>query len=174
MGHQIRKYMAQLDGNEPLSGTIEVDETYVGGKKSGGKRGRGAPNKTVVFGMLEKDGDVMTHVVPNVKRNTLYPIIQANVEKGATIHSDELRSYATLSKIGYEHEIANHGRDEYVRDNVHVNGLEGFWSRLKLSIRGTHIHASAKHLSSYAGEFEYRYNRRKTPQAMLPELLAGF
>ncbi len=174
MGHKLREYMAKLDGNTPLSGTVETDETYVGGKTTGGKRGRGAANKAIVFGMLEKDGDVKTHVVTDVKRKTLYPLIEADIAKGSIIHSDELRTYATLGSKGYQHETVNHGRGEFCRDGVHVNGLEGFWSRLKLSIRGTHIHVSAKYLASYAGEFEYRYNHRQLPQAMLPELLAGF
>lgn len=174
MGHQIRKYMATVDGNDPLSGTVEVDETMVGGKRSGGKRGRGAEGKAVVFGMVEKAGSVKTHVVPDVKRKTLYPLIESGIEKGSTIHSDELRTYATLGNNGYQHETVNHGRKEYVRDNVHVNSMEGFWSRLQSSIRGTHIHVSAKYLSSYAAEFSYRYNCRKNPELMLPELLAGF
>lgn len=161
MGHQIRQYMAKVDGNTPLSGTVEVDETYVGGKPKGGKRGRGAPNKAVVFGMLEKEGDVKTHVVPDVRRKRLYPLIEADVTKDFTIHSDELHTYATLEALGYAHETVNHGRGEFVRDGVHVNGLEGFWSRLKLSIRAMHIHVSAKHLASYAGEFSYRYNLPK-------------
>lgn len=174
MGHQIRNHMAKVDGQDPLSGTVEVDETLVGGVHKGGKRGRGAEGKTVIFGMMEKDGDVMTHVVPNVRRKTLYPLIEAGVEKGSTIHSDELKTYATLSKEGYGHETVNHGAGEYVRDNVHVNGLEGYWSQLKRSIRSTHTFVSPKHLSSYAGEFEYRYNSRKAPEKMLPELLSQF
>jgi transposase-like protein len=144
MGHEIRKYLGKVDGNTPLSGIVEVDETYVGGKTTGGKRGRGAPNKAVVFGMLQKDGDVMTKVVPDVKRHTLYPMIETNIEKGSTIHSDELRSYSTLPQVGYRHETVNHGRGEYVRNGVHVNGLEGYWARLKLSIRGTHVHVSSQ------------------------------
>jgi transposase len=174
MGHQIRKYMAKVDGETPLSGTVEVDETYIGGKTTGGKRGRGAPNKTVVFGMLQKDGDVMTKVVPNVKRVTLEPIIEANVAKGSTIHTDELRSYSRLGNNGYNHETVNHGCGEYVKGNTHVNGMEGYWSRLKLSIRGTHVHVSQKYLENYAKEFEYRFNSRKCHQMMLPEMLAGF
>ena len=73
MAHEIRKYMAEVDGETPLGGDIEADETYVGGRTTGGKRGRGAPNKTVVFGMLERDGDVMANVVPNVRKKTLQP-----------------------------------------------------------------------------------------------------
>ena len=137
MGHEIRKFMADTDGERPLNGTVEVDETYVGGKRSGGKRGRGAPGKTVVFGMLERDGDVMAKVVPNVRKKTLHPIIKENVEKGSTVNSDELASYNGLDKAGFEHETVNHGAGEYVDGDCHVNGIEGFWARLKLSIRGT-------------------------------------
>ena len=93
MAHEIRKYMARVDGEWPLKGDIEADETYVGGRTTGGKRGRGAPNKTVVFGMLERDGDVMANVVPNVRMKTLQPIIGENVVAGSTVHTDELKSY---------------------------------------------------------------------------------
>ena len=173
MAHEIRKYMAAVDGETPLGGTVEADETYVGGKRSGGKRGRGAPNKTVVFGMLERDGDVMTKVVPNVRKRTLQPIIAENVEPDSTVHTDELKSYSGLSKAGYEHETVNHSAGEYVRDDCHVNGLEGFWARLKLSIRGTHVHVSGTHLQKYVKEFEYRYNRRKRPDAIFGDLVAN-
>jgi len=173
IGHEIRKYMAQIDGDPPLSGTVEADETYVGGKRKG-KRGRGAAGKTVIFGMLERAGRIMTHVVPNVRRKTLYPLIEKHIEKGALIHSDELPSYATLKYTGYGHETVNHGYGEYVRDNTHVNSLEGFWSIIKRSIRGTHIHVSSQHLSKYLGEFEFRYNLRKAPELMFLALLLGF
>ena len=174
MGHELRKFMAEVDGETPLGGIVEVDETYIGGKRSGGKRGRGAPNKTVVFGMLERGGDVMTKVVPNVRKKTLQPIIKGNVEQGSTVNSDELKSYSGLSKAGFEHETVNHSAGQYVDGDCHVNGIEGFWARLKLSIRGTHVHVSQKHLQKYVKEFEYRYNRRKRPEEMFDELLAAF
>ena len=173
MAHIIRDYMARADGEWPLGGTVEADETYIGGKKSGGKRGRGAPGKTVVFGMLERDGDVMTKVVPNVRKKTLQPIIKENVASGSTVHTDELKSYTGLDKAGYEHETVNHGAGEYAKDGCHVNTMEGFWARLKLSIRGTHVHVSGKHLAKYVKEFEYRYNRRKRPETMFDELILG-
>ena len=113
MGHLIRKHMAATDGEWPLGGPgggdVEADETYVGGRTTGGKRGRGAPNKTVVFGMLERDGDVMANVVPNVRKRTLQPIIKENVVEGSTVHTDELKSYSGLAKAGFEHETVNHG-----------------------------------------------------------------
>ena len=177
MGHLIRKHMAETDGEWPLGGSgggdIEADETYIGGRTTGGKRGRGAPNKTVVFGMLERDGDVMANVVPNVRKKTLQPIIEENVVAGCTVHTDELKSYSGLSKVGFEHETVNHGTGEYVDGDCHVNGIEGFWARLKLSIRGTHVHVSAKHLQNYVKEFEYRYNRRKRPDAIFGDLVAS-
>ena len=173
MAHEIRKYMAEVDGEWPLAGDIEADETYVGGRTTGGKRGRGAPNKTVVFGMLERDGDVMANVVPNVRKKTLQPIIKENVVAGSTVHTDELKSYSGLSKAGFQHETVNHGTGEYVDGDCHVNGIEGFWARLKLSIRGTHVHVSRKHLQKYVKEFEYRYNRRERPDAIFGDLVAS-
>ena len=171
MAHILREHMAETDGEWPLDGDVEVDETYVGGKRSDGKRGRGAPGKTVVMGMLERGGDVMAKVVPDVKKHTLQPIVTENVEQGSTVHTDELRSYNGLSKAGYQHRTVNHGIGQYVDKGSHVNGIEGFWSRLKLSIRGTHVHVSGKHLEKYLKEFEFRYNYRKNPELMFPTLL---
>ena len=173
MAHEIRKFMAEVDGETPLGGSVEADETYVGGKRSGGKRGRGAPNKTIVFGMLERGGDIMANVVPNVRKRTLHPIIAENVEPGSTVHTDELGSYSGLDRAGYRHKTVNHGLGEYVSGDSHVNGLEGFWARLKLAIRGTHVHVSRKHLPKYVKEFEYRYNRRKRPNAIFGDLVAN-
>ena len=173
MGHKIREHIAAVDGEGPLSGIIEVDETYVGGHQPG-KPGRGAKGKTIIVGMVERDGDVVTKVVPNVRKVTVEPIIEANVEKGSTVHTDELASYRGLTAKGYTHETVNHGAGEYVVGDSHVNTIEGYWSRLKNSIRGTHVHVSGRHLQKYAGEFEYRYNRRKQPRKMLPELLGKF
>jgi len=173
MGHEIRKHMGFVDGDTPLSGEVEIDETYVGGHRAG-KRGRGAAGKTVVLGMLQRDGDVMLYVVPNVKRATLQPIVTKHIEVGSIIHTDELLSYRGLDKEGYTHKTVNHGKGEYAKDGSHVNSMESFWSRLKLSIRGTHIHVSGKHLDKYTDEFEYRFNSRENPSAMLPELLSTF
>ena len=174
MAHQIRKYMASVDGDPPLSGHVEADETYIGGRRSGGKRGRGAPGKTIVFGMVERGGDVMTRVVPNVKRKTLERHILANIKGGSTVSTDELSSYAKIARFGYDHGTVNHSADQWVDGIHHVNSIEGFWSMLKRSIRGTHIHVIRKHLSKYLGEFEFRYNMRKKPEMMFPRLLLSF
>ena len=174
MGHEIRKYMAGVDGDPPLGGHVEADETYIGGRRSGGKRGRESPGKTIVLGMVERGGDVMTRVVPNVKRKTLERHILANVKGGSTVSTDELSSYAKIARLGYNHRTVNHSADEWVRGDTHVNTAEGFWSRLKNSIKGTHVHVSAKHLPKYLGEFEYRFNMRHRPEAMFARLLLSF
>lgn len=177
MCHEIRKYMALVDGDDSVGGngeTVEVDETYIGGVRPG-KRGRGAAGKTIVVGMMERDGEIMTKVVPNVRKSTLQPIIEANVEKGSHVNTDELRSYSGLHLRGYRHQTVDHGAGEYVGfDGATVNGIESYWSMLKRGINGTHIHVSGKHLSKYLGEFEFRYNRRHAPHAMLDELFAAF
>jgi len=173
MGHEIRKHMADVDGEDGLSGIVEVDETYVGGKREG-KRGRGADGKTVVFGMLQRDGKIMTKIVADARTATLQPHILANVQAGSQIQSDEWFAYRNLNKKGYTHETVQHGAGEYARDGVHVNSLEGYWSMLKKGIRSTHIHVSGEYLKNYAKEFEYRYNNRSRPESMFTDLLTSF
>ena len=176
MAHLIRKHMAAIDGEPPLTGHVEVDETYIGGRRKGGKKhgitGRGA-QKTIVFGILERDGELFTRVVPNASRKSLIPPILDQVPLGTTVSSDEWMPYRILRKLGYDHHMVDHASKEYARGDVHVNTLEAFWSMLKRSIRGTHIHVSPHHLPKYLGEFEYRYNRRKRPGTMFAELLAS-
>ena len=176
MAHKIREHMAETDGEWPLGGPggdVEADETYVGGHRPG-KPGRGAGGKTVVFGMLERGGDVMAQVVPNVAKRTLYPIITENIVSGSTVHTDEFGTYRQLDREGYKHKTVSHKLGEYVNGDCHVNGLEGFWARLKLSIRGTHVHVSRKHLQKYVKEFEYRYNRRQRPTTIFSDLVSNF
>ena len=173
MAGLIREHMATVDGDSVLGGnwqSVEIDETYVGGVRKGGKRGRGAAGKTVVLGMM--DGD---EVVPNVKCASLLPIINAHVAKGSLVSTDELKSYNSLPDHGYRHITVNHGAGQYVGAmGATTNGIEGFWSQLKRSINGTHIHVSGKHLWKYAKEAEYRFNRRDRPSSKLPELLSTF
>jgi len=173
MAKEIRKHMGKVDGDDQLSGVVEIDDTYIGGHKQG-KRGRGAEGKTIVMGMVQRDGDVIAKVVPNIKKKTLQTIIENNVEAGSEIHTDELTSYQGLDKRGYKHSTVNHGLREYVRDMCHVNAVENFWARLKLSIKGTHVHVSGKYLQNYVREFEYRFNSRKVPQMMFDELISSY
>lgn len=168
MGHEIRKYLGKVDGNTPLKGHVEVDETYVGPK------GSGIGNKMVIFGMVERNGDVMTQVVPGAKKGTLFPVINQNIEKGSTITSDDAAVYSYLWREGFEVGRVNHSKNEYKRGAHHTNTIEGIWSHIKRAIKGTHIHVSEKHLPKYLAEFEYRYNMRKRPEAMFARLLLSF
>ena len=176
MGHEIRKYMGDVDGIPPMTGHVEVDETYVGRRKPKvkGFTGRGAKGKTVVFGILERGGDLYTEVVPNAAGKSLIPPIVRHVPKGTRVSSDEWAPYRVLPSLGYKHDTVDHRAKEYARGDVHVNTLEGFWSMLKRSIRGTHIHVSRKHLPKYLGEFEFRYNLRHAPETMFARLLMSF
>lgn len=173
MGHEIRKYMAEVDGDTSLGGHVEVDETYVGGRRKK-IRGRSTKGKAVVFGMLERNGEVMTKIVEDASPKSLVPIINSNVRKCSTISSDEWAAYQDLGHDGYYHGTVEHGKEKYVNGIFHVNSIEGFWSRLKNSIKGTHIHVSKKHLAKYLGEFEYRYNMRSNPSLMFDRLLKAF
>jgi transposase-like protein len=174
MGHEIRKLMAERNKLEgPMSGHVEVDETYIGGKAKGkDKRGRNTETKSVVFGMLLRGGHVKGQVVPNVKRATLRPIIKQNIKRGSMISSDEMRSYLVLPDHGYEHGKVNHSAGQYTNGTFHVNGMENFWKHLKGGIRSTHIHVSRKYLQQYVEEFGFRFNHRKEPGTMFYRMLS--
>lgn len=170
MGHEIRKYLGVVDGDRPLSGHVEIDEAYIGGYRRGAKA-RDSVAKVAVLGMLERGGDVIARVVNDASANSIIPPIVDNVAPGTKISTDEWRPYWYLGHIGYDHETVNHSREEWVRGDVHTQGIEGFWSMVKRSIRGTHIHVSRRHLPKYLSEFEFRWNLRHAPAEMFPRLL---
>ena len=175
----IREHMAAIDGDTPLGGegeVVEIDETYVGGRATDGSRGRGTSNKTIVLGMVERDGNAIMKVVPDAKKRTLQDIIKKNVAPGTEIHADEYPAYDGLGNEGFTLERVNKKKiDGYVGPNGEtVNAVENFWRHLKTSIKGTHNNVSPKYLERYTKEFEYRFNRRMTPQKMLDELLSRF
>ena len=143
MAHEIRKYMGQVDGDDNLSGHVEIDETFVGGHLPRSK-GRKLDNKVKIFGMVERKGNVMTRVVPDLTERTLGPIIDEKIDKGTTVSSDEWKAYKDLQENGYKHGTVKHGVKEYVNGIHHTNSIEGFWSQIKRSIRGTHVHVSKK------------------------------
>lgn len=162
MFHLIRnEVMAQCD--ETLSGTVEMDETYVGGKRRTGKTGRpgeGDRTKTPVFGMVAREGKVVAMTVPNVQRATVMPHVIKRVLPASTVYTDEYAIYKTLPREGYEHDTVEHGAGVYVSGDVHTNTIEGFWSLVKRGISGTHHMVSAKHLQGYLNEYVWRYNNR--------------
>lgn len=176
MCHQIREYMGKVDGDGPLGGftkQVEVDETIIGGATTAAE-GR-MSNKTVVIGMMERSGNVMTKVVPNQRRATLLPVIKANVKAHSIVHTDEAGAYLTVNAEGYYHMSVNHSAGQYVgAKGTSVNSIEGFWAQLKRGINGTHIHVSQKHLPKYLAEFEFRHNRRHQDQPMIDLLMTSF
>lgn len=177
MGHQLRKLMQQADHGGMLGGHVEIDETYVGGRRKpsktkGQKRLAPTAGKTPVFGMVERQGRVRAGTVEKVNRKTVEPIIKRHIARETTVSTDEGSWYKHL-KADYKHDSVSHIVGEYVRGDVHVNSIEGFWSRLKNSVKGTHIHVSGKHLNKYVCEFVFRYNGRHAPGLMFDRLLAG-
>ncbi|SMX36804.1 IS1595 family transposase [Octadecabacter ascidiaceicola] len=171
MAHLIREHMAGIDGDGMLSGTVEVDETFVGGYEKGAQVGKG---KAVVLGMLERDGELVTEVIPDRKGGTLARHVVDHVEFGSVVNTDEHRGYNSLAGA-YDHKTVNHSQGQYVGDaGETTNSIEGFFAQLKRTIAGTHIYVSDKHLWKYAKECEYRFNRRMKPESMLAELLSRF
>jgi hypothetical protein len=156
MARQIRKLMEQ-DDNDKLSGDVEVDETYIGGKRRMNKK---FENKSAVFGAVERDGSIKARKVKSTGARVLLPEIESGIIKGATVHSDEWGAYRSLPKRGYTHTTVNHSRMEYVRGSAHTNTIEGFWSQLKRSLDGTYHAVSPKYLQHYVDEFVFRYNYR--------------
>lgn len=169
--HRIRE-MLNINNAEHLTGTVEIDETYVGGKtgnKSNKKRaelkasGEQWAKKTSVIAMVGREsGTVKTQVIKSnsVRYSDVLPLIQANVAENALIITDSSTMYGSL-KHSYNHETVNHVQKEYVRGAAHTNTIEGFFSQLKRGIYGIYHQVSPKHLHRYCHEFGYRYNTRK-------------
>lgn len=165
MDHRIRHALSMGTINK-LSGQIEADETFIGGKARNmhkATRGRkitgtGGKDKTAVLGILERGGKIVTKVVENTKKNTLQSEIREHVLAGSAIFTDSLQSYNGLDE--FQHEVVDHAV-EYVRGEVHTNGLENFWSLLKRGIHGTYVSVEPFHLFRYLDEQAFRYNHRK-------------
>jgi transposase-like protein len=168
--HRVRFAMSpNVGANEKLTGTVECDETYVGGKPrlpnkvTGKKRGRGC-DKPAVFAMVARDGCVRAQVMADVNGRNLKTAMRENIDKSARIVTDQLNPYVHANhELNFEggHESVNHGQGEYVRGDVHTNTVEGFFSLLKRGIIGTFHAVSRKHLHRYVDEFAFRYNTRR-------------
>jgi len=166
MQMQVRK--AMLEYGDLLTGIVEADETYIGGKnknrhedkKTEGGQGRGGEDKTPVIGIKSRDGKVIAKKSKDVSGKTLKAFINQNVAKGSTIMTDEWAGYNGLAKA-YSHFKVSHGKGEYVNGDIHTNGMENFWSLLKRGIFGQYHNLSEKHLNKYITEFCFRYNNRK-------------
>lgn len=174
MAHELRKLMAAADYHGPMSGHVEIDETFIGGKQSIEKQRRDGSNKTVVMGIVERnDGRLCAAPIPGTHQVTLMKLVAENVAPGTTISTDEWHGYNPLQVSPYTHGTVNHRAGEYVRGIHHTNTLEGHWSLLKRAIRGTHTHVSPKHLWKYVSEFSYRRNMRHSHITMFDHLLVS-
>lgn len=166
MLHRIRLAM-QTGSFLKLSGEVEVDETYIGGKaRNMHKRdrarkitGTGGTDKAAVLGMIERGGAVRVEVIPNIRRETIQGRVRKSIKPGAAVYTDALHSYNGLSDT-YSHEIVDHA-EEYVNGRVHTNGMENFWSLLKRGLNGTYISVEAFHLFRYLDERAFTFNLRE-------------
>lgn len=172
MAYLIRKELMQQDG-APMGGTVEADETYIGGRRRGTPRGRPGPgsHKVAVFGIAQRKGRVMAMTVPNVRKATLLPHLTRRVLPASVVYTDELKSYDGLTKAGYRHDRINHSEEVYVSGDAHVNTIEGFWSLTKRGISGVYHAVSAKHLQGYLNEYAWRYSHRADEQPLFETLL---
>ena len=158
----IRRRIAEYSRlSSPVSGDIEVDESYFGPRRVKGKRGRGAGSKTIVFGLFKRDGKVYTEIVPDAKAATLQAIIRGLADIESVIHSDGWRSYNGLVDLGYEkHFRVNHGDNEFSAGNGnHINGIESFWGYAKhrlTKFKGV----PREYFEMYLKETEFRFNLR--------------
>ncbi len=166
MLHRIRLAMQDEASENKLSGHVEVDETFIGGKARNmhlDKRerritGTGGKDKTIVFGALERGGKIRTAVISDRKRAALQTEVRTHVEAGSALYSDALKSYDGLAQE-YAHQVIDHA-EKYVDGQVHTNGLENFWSLLKRGIAGTYVAVEPFHLFRYLDEQMFRYNNR--------------
>lgn len=169
LGHRIRKAMGLIEQADetPLTGTVEVDEAYMGAKKWDSRRKRPRYAKTPVFGMVERDGRARTFHVQNVSMKRVMQKITDNVAITAdAIYSDESRLYDRTKECleNRNHQTVNHMKKEWVRGPVHTGTIDGFWGLLKRGIIGSFHQISVKHLHRYLSEFQFKWNNRKNPE----------
>ena len=191
MGHMIRNLIAGIDP-QVLMGFVDMDETYIGGslknrskekrKAAQGEtyihkgkeriRKRNVDNKTPVFAMVQRNGSVIAYAMPQITKQTIFSVIKEHVSPTAVVSTDESRYYHGLEKsLGMEHGTVKHMSDEYRNGQFCTNSIEGYFSQLKRTIKGTHLHVSANYLQNYINECSFRYNNRKNPQGMFNTII---
>jgi transposase-like protein len=168
--HRIREAMT-VDNPIPLSKIVEVDETWVGGKRKGVGHGYKG-NKVVVAGAAQRDGEARLEVIDDRTREVLHQFIKKHVAPDAeAIYTDDWPAYDGIADENTKHETVNHSADEWVRGDVHTNYVENIWSLLKRSLVGSYHKVSKKHLEAYLDELEWRFNNRENPYLFRDTLL---
>ena len=166
--HRIRAAMTDA-AIEPLMGTIEVDETYVGGKTEGEGHGYKG-NKTLVVGAIERGGNAILDVIEHADKETLHKFIHGHAAPDK-VYTDDWPAYKGIANEAVKHETVNHSADEWVKGDIHTNSIENVWSLLKRSVVGSYHHVSKKHLDAYLDELEWRFNNRENPYLFRDTLL---
>jgi len=167
MLHRLRHATQTKSFNQPLKNTVEIDETYIGGKERNkhiskrvkGTQGRSTKTKAVVIGMLERNGHLKIIKIPDNKGRTVRDMVLSNVVIGSKVCTDEFRTYNFLKNV-YKHYSVNHSKGEYVIGDVHTNAIEGFWSYVKRGIIGVYHVVTDKHLQRYLNEYSFKFNTR--------------
>lgn len=196
MGHCIRALIGGMD-TEILKGFVEFDESYSGGafkNKSKQKRkeirdnqeryidrkgierirNRNTDGKASVFAMVERGGKVIAYTVPKITKATVFTLATKHIDKNAIVSTDESRLYDDLGSIGFEHGRVLHAVEQYRNGMFCTNTIEGYFSQLKRTIKGTHLHVSEEYLQNYINECSFRYNNRKTPNQMFDAIIGNF
>jgi transposase-like protein len=145
-------------GSEKLDGVVEMDETYIGGVHKG--HAHKFDNKTPVVGAVERNGGIIAKVTQDASSTTLQKLMREHVSIGTKLYTDDWKGYTRAKRLGYLHKSVNHSKYQWTDGLAHTNTIEGFWSQLKRSIRGTYGFVSPKYLQTYLNEFSYRYNHR--------------
>jgi transposase-like protein len=160
MFHRIREAMKDPAFTK-LTGTVEADETYFGGKRKGtGTRGRGTKNKTAVLALVERDGRARSFHVANVTAKELGGAVREHVDPSARLMTDEWLGYRKVGQEMADHQTVAHSYGEYVRGDAYTNTVEGYFANLKRGVNGVYHHVSRAHLGRYLAEFDFRYNSR--------------
>ena len=166
--HRVRQtFGITTDEDNKLSGTIEADETFMGGaegnkhkhKRTENTQGRSVATKSAVAGVIERGGELRAQVIPDTSGYHLRPFVVKNVAFGSKLMTDEWTGYKGLKQL-FDHKHIDHSIGEYTNGNVHCNSMEGFWSLLKRGINGIYHAVSVKHLQAYIDEYQFRYNTR--------------
>ena len=155
---------------EKIVNGVEIDESYFGPRRQRGKRGRGAGGKIVVLGLRKRNGKVFAEIVPDASRQELLPIIRQTVQSGADIYTDGWRSYDALAVYGYNHKKVNHQKNEFARDDVHINGVESFWSWTKRRLAKFNGVPGSRFAMNLL-ESEWRFNHRNAILQQIRKLI---